>query len=170
MSLFSSFALAAGALLVLLAVISAWVFRTSAAPLWAKIAVPTLTVAVACVAPLTVASLMGFPVSVDFADLPDRADLIAFVPHDDSHRVDLWLVVLPADTPRAYETALNTDMKKVLREAGQAMARGGRAVLTKTPGAKKEGGKTAGDPLGIGGDDSHYVLDPNALSNLPPKE
>jgi hypothetical protein len=167
-TLFSSFALSFGSLLVLQAVIAAWLFRTASAPLWAKIAVPSLVVALGCYAPFAVASMMGFPVFASMAELPDHAELIAFVPLDGDKRVDLWL--RSGDAPRAYETVLDPSMRKVLQEAREKMEHGQAAMLAKTKRAAKGAKPGASDPLGIGDDPTIYELDPSAMSGLPPKE
>jgi hypothetical protein len=166
---FTSFALSFGALLALMALVAAWLFRTTSAPLWTKVALPSLAVALGCYAPFAVSGMMGFPVSATFEDLPDRAELIAFVPHDAEKRVDLWLKV--ADAPRAYETQLDANLKQALREAEKAMARGAPATLTKRPSTSAPGTRTRSrDGLGIGDDSEMYVLDPRGMSTLPPKE
>ena len=167
MSQFAAFALSFGAFLAATALTAAWLFRTTPAPLSLKIILPSLMMALACYAPYSVASMMGYPVSVSAASLPDRAELVAFVAHDDDGRVDLWLRT--SDAPRAYDTVLTAEMKKTLREAEEQMARGRRAVLAKKVEGKDAGGP-GGDPLGIGRDNSSYVLDPNAMLRLPNKE
>jgi hypothetical protein len=166
---FTSFALSFGALLALMALIAAWLFRTTSAPLWTKVALPSLAVALGCYAPFAVSGMMGFPVLVAFGELPDRAELIAFVPHDAEKRVDLWLKV--ADAPRAYETQLDANLRKALREAGEAMAHGRPAMLMKRSSTGAARVRVSGqDRLGIGDDSEMYVLDPKAMSALPPKE
>ena len=168
MSLFNAFSLSFGSLLALQALIAGWLFRTASAPLWSKILIPALIVALGCYSPIAVNRMLGYPVSASMTDLPDNADLVAFVPHDGASLVDLWLIIPPADTPRAYETALDARMKQTLRAAQEAMERGGRASLTKTAQGHHKG--SAGDPLAIGDDEPMYVLDPRAMSNLPAKE
>lgn len=165
---FTSFAVSFGALLALMALIAAWLFRASSAPLWAKVALPSLAVALGCYAPFAVSGMMGFPVSVAFEDLPDRAELIAFVPHDAEKRVDLWLKVAAA--PRAYETQLDANLKKALREAGETMAHGRPAMLMKRSATGVAWRASGQHRLGIGDDSETYVLDPTAMSPLPPKE
>ena len=123
MSHYLDFVIAFGALLALMCVIAAWLFRTASAPLSAKIIVPSLAVSLGCYAPFAVSEMMGFPVAASMAELPDSAELVAFVAHDQDKVVDLWL--RDGDIPRAYETKLTPRMKKTLREAEEAMARGG---------------------------------------------
>lgn len=165
MSQFTAFATEFGAMLVALAIIASWLFRSSSAALGAKIVVPALLVALACATPFAVLPMMGSPVAVSAADLPRDAELVAFVPHDEDKRVDLWLIV-GQGTPRAFETELTGALKQTLREAQQAMAQGQRVLVTKRP---STGGRGAGDRLGID-DNATYVVDAGALSNLPPKE
>ncbi len=166
MSHYLDFVVAFGALLTLMGVIAAWLFRTAAAPLSAKIILPVLAVSLGWYAPFAVSKMMGFPVTASMAELPDRAELVAFVAHDEDKVVDLWLP--DGDTPRAYETKLTPRMKKTLREAEEAMARGGRAALRKEERPRSQGFR--GDPLGVGDDQRIYELDVSALSALPPKE
>ena len=178
MSDFAAFALQFGGLLALMALSTAWLFRTSSSPLWTKLAMPALMVATACYAPWAVNDMLGFPITVSMADLPERAELVAFAPRDEEQRVDLWLATQECfqfwgcaanDGPRAYETVLTPSLKKTLREAGETIGRGGRAVLTKH-GAKVDKGHGS-DALAISADDqTTYVLDPSSLSTLPPKE
>jgi hypothetical protein len=138
-------------------VVSGWLFRTSAAPLWLKITAPAVAVAAACYAPVAVNGLLGYPAVVAERDLPESAELIAFVPHDGDKRVDLWLRL--GDEPRAFETALSPQMKKVLGELREAMQRGDRVTLHS---------ERKGDALGIGDDQDLYTLE--VESALPAKE
>lgn len=164
MTFFSAFALEFGGLLALMALIAAWLFRQSAAPLWLRLVVPAIMVALACYAPWRISALLGYPAAASLADLPQKAQLVGFVPHDDTGLVDLWL--RSGDVPRAYEVKLDDQLKKTLRAAAERMARGGQVFLKMTPSAKT-GRKTAHDPNGLG-DDSHYVLE--EVQQLPPKE
>ena len=90
-SFFSAFAASFGSMLLMGALVASWLFRSSSAPLVAKIVVPALMVALACVAPYQVNAMLGFPMSASLATLPARAELIAFVAQDSDARVDLWL-------------------------------------------------------------------------------
>jgi hypothetical protein len=162
MTFFSTFVLAYGLLLASMAVMAAWLFRSSMAPLWAKVGLPLLAVAVASVAPLEVDPMMGFPVTVSVEALPDRAQLVSFLAHDEADLVDLWLRCGEAP-PRAYETRLDERMKKTLREARQELDDGRPARLAKRKPA-------AGSPAGPVDDQSEYVLDESVRSALPPKE
>jgi phytoene dehydrogenase-like protein len=163
MNFFSAFAVSFGSMLLMAALIASWLFRSSGAPLIAKIAVPALIVALACVAPYQVNAMLGFPISALPPSLPAHAELIAFVSHDDAERVDLWLRESNAP-PRAYETALNDKLKRTLREAQSRLGHGGRVMLVRARlGAKRTGITEQRAP-----DDSGYELDDSLLS-LPPK-
>jgi hypothetical protein len=168
MTFFSAFTLSFGLMLALMATIAAWLFRTSGAPLSLKLALPAALTILACATPFAVNSMMGFPVTVPFAALPDHAELIAFVPHDDAGAVDLWL--RDGDVPRVYETALDEALKKTLREARDRMAHGKPAMLAKR--GKLKGGDPGSHPSGLGGvgdDQRAYMLDDSAF-NLPSKD
>jgi hypothetical protein len=163
MNFFSAFAASFGSMLLVAALMASWLFRSSAAPLIAKIAVPALIVALACVAPYQVNAMLGFPVSALPATLPAHAELVAFVSHDDDERVDLWLRENNAP-PRAYETTLNNQLKRTLRQAQSRLGHGGRVMLMRTGLGTKRTGITEQHPS----DDPGYDLDDSVLS-LPPK-
>ena len=161
MTSFSTFTISFGALLCLLTVAAAWVFRTSAAPLLAKLAIPFLLVVLACATPYEVSAMMGFPTT---STPPAKAELIAFVPHDDDKRVDLWLRE-GNDAPRAYSVELTESMKKTLKQAQAAQAGGGRAMLVK----KGRKGPPRANYTDIDGGSAPYELLPDAFQ-LPKKD
>src|SRR5260370_36017024 len=103
------------------------------APLAAKLAVPAALVALACYAPFAVNSMLGFPVSAGLYALPDRAELVAFFPHDEEGLVDLWLSVGASAglAPRAYLTDLGASMKETLRRARERHRNGQTPLLAK---------------------------------------
>jgi hypothetical protein len=161
---FSTFAASFGSMLLMTALIGSSLFRSSTAPLIAKIAVPALIVALACVTPYQVNAMLGLPVSAPPATLPAYAELIAFVAHDDGPLVDLWLRQRNAP-PRAYETTLNDKLKQILREAQSRLSRGERVMLVKARlETKGTGAKEQRAP-----DEPSYELDDSFFS-LPPKD
>jgi hypothetical protein len=89
-----------------------------------------LLVALGCLTPYEVNSMLGLPRTAALAALPDRAELIAFVAHDEDESADLWLRVENAP-PRAYEIAIDEAMKKLLRDARDRKEHGGRVMLVK---------------------------------------
>jgi hypothetical protein len=163
---FNAFALSFGLLLTGLALIAAWIFRTAAAPLAAKLALPALLVALGCLTPYEVNSMLGLPRSVGLAALPDRAELIAFVAQDEDKRADLWLRVEDAP-PRAYEIVLDEAMKKVLRDARDRKEHGGRVMLIRRA---EHAGKETGHQgvIKSRSDDPAYAIDESAFA-LPSK-
>jgi hypothetical protein len=160
---FSAFVASFGSMLLMTALIGAWLFRSSAAPLIAKVTIPALIVALACATPYQVNAMLGFPVSMSPAALPSRAELIAFVAHDDDTRVDLWLRQSNS-LPRAYETTLDNKLKQTLREAQSRLGRGGRVMLVKARLRTKRTGLEERRML----DDLSYELD-DSFSSLPTK-
>ena len=165
MTFFSAFSVSFGLLLVLMTAMASWTFRTANAPLIAKLVIPASIFTLACATPNAMNSLLGFPVTVAFAALPDRAALVAFVAHDRERVVDLWL--RQGDSaPRAYETPLDENMKKTLHDAELRLARGERVMLAKRSG---ETGQPASRNRQSIADDGSYELDVSAF-NLPPKE
>lgn len=122
MTAFAQFTITLGAALVLAATIAVWLFRTTAAPLWQRLTVPALLVALCCYVPFSVDGMMGLPVTVACEGLPQEADLVAFLPQDELRLVDLWL--RSGGTVRAYETELTKPLKKVLLHAAMNLAHG----------------------------------------------
>ena len=155
-------------MLAVMAMIAAWLFRTSSAPLAVKIGAPRGADGPGVRDAVRGQSDDGLPVTVSFAALPDHAELVAFVAHDDAGSVDLWL--RSGDIPRAYETRMDDALKKTLREARERMAHGRPAMLAKR-GTHKDGAPGS-HPSGVGGigdDQKTYILDDSAF-NLPSKD
>ncbi len=168
MTFLSAFVLSFGAMLALTAVVAAWLFRTTPAPLWVKLIIPAALVSLACYAPGTVNAMLGLPVTATFDELPQRAELVAFVAHDDAGVADLWL--REGDIPHAYETALTANMKKTLREAQERQAHGQRTMLMKHGnGGRRRDGQHALEAPSITDDQSAYAIDDKAWA-LPKKE
>jgi hypothetical protein len=162
-SFFSAFAASFGSMLLMAALMASWLFRSSGAPLVAKLAVPALIVALACATPYQVNPMLGFPISAQLAMLPPRAELIAFVVQDNDVRVDLWLRQGNAP-PRSYEITLDNNLKKTLRDAESKLRHGGRVMLVKA----RLGTKRAGITEQSARDEPGYEVDDTAFS-LPPK-
>jgi hypothetical protein len=108
--------------------------------------------------------MLGLPISAPPATLPAYAELIAFVAHDDDPLVDLWLRQRNAP-PRAYETTLNSKLKRILREAQSRLSRGERVMLVKARlRTKRTGAKEQRAP-----DEPDYEL-ADSFFSLPPKD
>jgi hypothetical protein len=151
---------------LLAAVILTAFVRSSSAPVVIKVVAMSLIVALACITYETLPGLFGYPVETAFASLPEKAELIAFVPHDEDKKVSLWLMRDGAAEPRAYSVELTDDLKDTLRKAQKAKADGGRAMLAKgQPGPKRPHQQYSN----VDGGDSPYILLPAAFQ-LPAKE
>ena len=164
MTIFSTFTVPFGLLLVLGVTVAAWIFLTSTAPLFVKLVVPSALLVLACETPHAVSRLLGFPVPASLPSMPESAELVAFVAHDESHLVDLWLRQGNGE-PRAYETVLDESMASVLRTAKERLARGYRVMLEKPA--------SRGDPRGgsnsASSDEAPYELNESAFA-LPKKD
>ena len=163
----SSFALYLGIFLTISAAASGLVFRLTSLPLAIRIAVPAVLVALACWTPTQVVSLLGYPVVTAYEALPPKAELLAFIPHEnkDPKTVDLILSENGGD-PRMYRTELTEGMKKMLKDASEEQRKGNRTEIGKKKLVKKPAGQTYVDT--DGGQAPYELLD-NAFA-LPPKE
>ena len=126
---------------------------------------PALLVALGCLTPYEVNSMLGLPRLASLAALPDRAELVAFVAHDEGKRVDLWLRVGDAP-PCAYEIAIDDAMKKLLRDARDRKEHGGRVMLVKRAEHAEE--ERHGAVTKQRSADPTYTIDENAFA-LPDK-
>lgn len=144
--------------------VASYVLRTANAPLFVKVAVPAALVALACVTWKTLPQLFGYPVETAFAALPQQAELIAFVPHEEEKTVDVWLIADGLRQPRAYSVPLTDDLKDTLKKAQKQAADGGRAVLRK----KDKGKPNHPAYTDKDGGEAPYELLPEAFS-LPKK-
>lgn len=157
MTHYTAFALTFGALLCIVAVIAAWLFRSATASTVTKAAAAFTVVALAVVSPWQVGAMLGFPTN---AIPPAQAELLAYLPHDEEGRVDLWLRV--GGQPRAYDVALDDKLKKTLREAQARMRDGGRVEL-RTPKRAHAGVQDTPSPAPV------YEIADDAFS-LPAKD
>ena len=159
----SSLVITIGLVFLLISAIASALFRTSNASLLSKIVAPTLLVILSCALWYVIPSILGFPLETAFASLPQQAELIAFVPHDEEHTVCLWLREGDGN-PRSYLVPLTDDLKKTLQEAKQAQSKGERTELKKGGGKKRPAGY-----IDIDGGAAPYELLPNAFQ-LPEKK
>jgi hypothetical protein len=157
-----------GLLCSLLVLIAAWLFRISAAPLWLRLVVPTILVILGCYAPISINQMLGYPITVTMAQLPDKVQLVAYAPHDEDKVVDLWLRTETDGIPRSYETVLDEPLKKVLRQAQHEMDQGGLVSLRKA--TRKAKGNEKPGVVSDGNIPEQYTIDPSALTELPAKD
>ena len=160
MSLFNSFYATLGLFLLIVGIVAAWLFRSATTRLAFKMLLPAAMVLFACIAPAQVRALMGFPLDTDIASLPEKAELIAFVPTDEEKRVDIWLREGDAP-PRSYEIEMSDGMKKTLRGAQTQLEMGNRVGLMKSK-ARRQGYTAFTTPP------APYELDPSAFA--PPSK
>ena len=164
-TLANTFVYSFGAVLLLTAILAAWMFRSSNAPFAAKLLIPAILVALVCWTPQKVSALLGYPLEAKFDALPKRAELVSFLERDNK-RVDLWLLQSDGSL-RAYDTALDEQMKGVLKAALERKARGARTMLQKPPAGKPGQPKKPGY-ADIRSGHPAYEIDESAFA-LPPK-
>ena len=163
---FSTFVLTYGLMLASMAVMAAWLFRSSSAPLWAKVGLPILVVALACVTPLEVNPMMGLPVTVSLKSLPDQAQLIAFLPHDEAQTGRSLAALRRRPAAVVRDAARRADEEDAARgAAGNGQRSPGDAGEAKTGEAQRHGSTN-----GLANEQTEYVLDDSVRSALPPKE
>jgi hypothetical protein len=163
----SSFTLSFSLFCLLMSVIASAMLRTSSARFAVKMIVPAIVVGLVCVTSLELPSVFGYPVETAFASLPEKAELIAFVSHDEDKKVSLWLMRDGAAEPRAYSVELTESLKKTLQQAQKAKGAGERTMLAK--GGKPGNKRPHQQYSNIDGGDSPYILLPAAFQ-LPAKE
>ena len=162
----SSFALCLGIFLTISAAVSGLVFRLTPIPLAIRLAVPAVLVVLACWIWKEVPSILGYPVVTAYEALPQKAELIAFIPHENvtPKTVDLILSENGGD-PRMYRTELTEGIKKMLKDAADEQRKGNRTEIGKKKLAKKPAGQAYVDT--DGGEAPYELLD-NAFA-LPHK-
>ena len=169
MSDFLTFALLIGALLCGLVVVSAWLFRTSNAPLVVKIVLPSAMLAIAIYVPFALAWFLGRPIPTTFAAMPDEIELIAFRSVKSGSHVDLW--VFDGSSTITYEIALDKETKSSLRKAQGELAQGKPVILSKFKRKADKSGSSHHAMTDIIGDDNvGYQLDESIQPSLPPKD
>ena len=153
-----------GLFCLLVAVVASALFRTATASLLSKITIMVALAALPCFLWYTIPTILGYPLATDFASLPETAELVAFVPHDNEKRVDLWLREGSKD-PRAYSIPMTDDLKGTLEKAKKELADGPVAVGKRTEHGKKRPHQFSD----IDGGNAPYELLDNAF-NLPKKD
>lgn len=162
MSDVAAFSLELAAWLSALAVVSAWLFRMSAAPLALKLALPSAMLALALGLSSGFFALLGRPVATTIGRMPDPIRLIAFKALDDDARVDLWID--EGGATRAYEIPLDGRTRQALKQARSELAEGRPVTLS-----KRKGGATEATTDLAGGKQTGFELAP-IQSSLPPKD
>jgi hypothetical protein len=122
----SPFHLYVGLMYAALALMAGWTFRASGAPLWAKLAMPVLLVALAGGTSLVQYQSRDMPVEATWDDLPGKCfDIAAFVPITDEI-VHVWFVdsgrIYRLPVPDAATTLLLNDVRRNLAD-GESFVR-----------------------------------------------
>ena len=166
MSNFMPFVFLVGALFGLLALIAAWLFRTTSAHIGLKVLLPLLMVAVALYAPFQVSRMMGLPVETTVDAMPDEIQLISYWPNDRVRTVDMRTIA--SDTqPRAYRVALTPELKQLLEDAADIFAGGGLVFLKKQPDHAAGGVNNGGGCLSCG---MNFSIRPGSTGEMPTKK
>lgn len=167
---FLSFAITIGTLFCGIVVISAWLFRTSSAPIIVKIVLPSGLLWLAIYTPFAFAQFLGLPIPTTIEAMPDNIELIAFKPVNDEKQVDLW--INEKGSTRSYEIVLDKVTKSALKKARGEIAEGRPVILSK--GNHKNGNGKKSNPSGMTDiqSDDHvgYYLDESIQPSLPPKD
>ena len=90
MTPFAAYILTDALLLGLLVCSLIWLFKTSAAAIWQKVALAVAFGILVCWSPLATRAILGYPQPRTLSDLPDRFQLLAEHTEDDQS-FDLWI-------------------------------------------------------------------------------
>ena len=149
------------------ALAAAWFIKTSKVPLWLKILAPAVFVAAACAIPFKLLDILGNPKATSIDALPENSILLAMQPHDNDHKVWLWLQA-EGQPPVAYDVAITDKEKDTLRKAQESLKGGQKPSLRVKKGTRKA--RLLPSMTDLDGDsEGAFVLD-EAFSKLPPKE
>jgi hypothetical protein len=161
----SQFGMTIGAMLLLVAVIVAWQFRSAAAPLWTKISASFLLVILGIYSPFAANSIAGLPVMTSLGGMPSCFELVGILARDDEGKVDLW-AIYKGGVPRSYEVELTKGLKRGLRDIADSLAQNG-TVHVCSNGQQGEGGKPV-NPYGVVNEssaDGGIFIDPSFMLN-----
>ena len=146
MTPFAAFVATDAVLLGLLVCSLIWLFKTSAATIWLKVALAVAFGILVCWSPLATRGILGYPQPRALSDLPDRFQLLAEHTADD-RSFDLWIESIGEDTPLAVTVVPDSRLRSVLRSAVQKLGEGAPVFISRhTP--KDE----SGDGRGVAAD------------------
>jgi hypothetical protein len=171
MTPFSAFILTDAVLLGLLVCSLIWLFKTSAAAIWLKVALAVAFGILVCWSPLATRAILGYPQPRAPSDLPDRFQLLAEHSEDD-RSFDLWIESIGEHTPLSVTVVPNSQMRSLLRSAQQKLGEGAPVFFSRDatehkPGAGRgnagdSGGNADGAPrTNLNDDQTRWTL------NLP---
>lgn len=122
MSPIAEFVSSASALLAAMVVISAFTLRATNAPLWSKVVIPMMMMALAFYVPTRINGLLGSPQKVTCEQLPKSFYIVSFVSSDDAEIADLF--TRTSGSTRTYEVSLDAGMKTALAGLRPKLSRG----------------------------------------------
>jgi hypothetical protein len=123
MTPFAAYILTDALLLGLLVCSLIWLFKTSAAAIWQKVALAVAFGIVVCWSPLATRAILGYPQPLALSALPDRFQLLAEHTADDQS-FDLWIMTIGENAPLAVSVVPDSQMRSVLRSAAQKLGEG----------------------------------------------
>ena len=130
--------LSAGISAASIAIMAGVAFRATSAPLVVKVALPALAVLSAALIPWLEVSLADQPRKMRLDDLGRCFTLRAFAANDDAGTVDLWL----SGAGRIVRLPLEADLKAILREARDALAKEPTVRICRDAPPPKAGGQS----------------------------
>ena len=130
MTPFAAYILTDAALLGLLVCSLIWLFKTSAAAIWQKVALAVAFGILVCWSPLATRAILGYPQPRALSDLPDRFQLLAEHTEDDQS-FDLWIKNIGETTPLAVTVVPDSQMRSVLRSAAQKLGQGAPVFVSR---------------------------------------
>lgn len=158
----SQFGLVIGAMLLLMSVIVAWLFRTSSAPTWTKVSAAAILVALGCYGPHAANSIAGLPILTSIDGMPACFELVGMLARDEDAKVDLW-AIYKSGVPRSYEISLTKALKKSLSPIAESLAQNGSVHVCQSGGEDVD---SAGNPYGVANESSAeggIVIDPSFM-------
>src|ERR1700692_2956570 len=113
MTPFAAYILTDALLLGLLVCSLIWLFKTSAAAIWLKVALALAFGILVCWSPLATRAILGYPQPRALSNLPDRFQLLAEHTADDQS-FDLWIESIGETTPLSVTVVPDRQMRSLL--------------------------------------------------------
>jgi hypothetical protein len=139
----SQFSLTIGAMLLIMGVVVAWLFRTSSAPTLTKVSASALLALLAIYSPFAANSIAGLPVMTSLNGLPTCFELVGMLARDDDGKADLW-AIYKGGVPRSYEIELTKGLKDSLHDIADSLAQNGTVHVCRNGGDAASSGNPYG--------------------------
>lgn len=157
----SQFSITIGAMLLSMAVVVAWLFKTSSAPTSVKISVSAILVALGCYAPIAANSIAGLPVLTSINNMPVCFEIVGMMARDDERIVDLW-TIYKNGVPKSYEISLTKELRKSLSTIGESLSQNGTVHVCRD----NQDAQHLGNPYGTANEssaDGGIFIDPSFM-------